>query len=389
MDYREKAPLAARRDMYLDENGEPIKNLSIRGHLAAGVPGTVDGMVKVHQKYGSLSWESLIQPSINLAATGFPLTRNEATGLNRSQEVFQTYNTITPDFFMSKWKEGDSLKLKDLALTLERIRDEGRDGFYSGKTADDIVAEMERGNGIITHQDLKDYESLWRQPITGSYRGHRVISMPPPSSGGIALVQLLTMIETQPMQEWGANDPKRFHVMLEAERRVYADRATHLGDADFYDVPQSGLLTPTYNLQRFESFDPQKATPSEEVVAGSPVLLAESEETTHYSIIDTEGNAVSVTTTLNGGYGSKVVVAGSGFLLNNEMDDFSIKPGVPNDYGLIGGEANAIEPGKRMLSSMTPTIVEKEGKLFMVVGSPGGVYYHHFGASEYYQCCGL
>lgn len=373
IDYREKAPGKATRTMYQDEEGEVIRGQSRNGHLASGVPGSVAGMFKAHELYGSLPMQDLLQPSIDLAANGFPLTKREADKLNRYQQRFKDYNTVNPDFVLSEegWEEGDTIYYKDLAKTLERIRDNGKAGFYEGKTAELIAEEMERGGGIITPDDLKNYEAISREPIIAEYKNHKIISMPPPSSGGIALAQLLHAVENYKLAEMGHNTASTMHLMVEAERRVYADRATHLGDADYYDVPREQLIEKAYNQSRMTTFNPDQATPSEEVKAGT-FEVAESRETTHFSIVDLAGNAVSVTTTLNGGFGSKVVVAGAGFFLNNEMDDFSIKPGFPNMFGLIGGEANAIEPGKRMLSSMTPTIVEKDSSLFMVVGTPGG-----------------
>ena len=373
LDYREKAPLAASRDMYLDEDGNVIEDLSTLGHLASGVPGSVDGMFRAHEKYGSLPMEQLIQPAIDLAANGFALTEKEAENLNSSREALVEHNTELPDFLLSEsgWQTGDTIVMTDLANTLTLIRNNGRAGFYEGETADKIVAEMERGEGIITHEDLTAYEATFRLPVVAQYDSFKIISMPPPSSGGVALVQLLNSVEPYPVHEMPHNSAEVVHLMVEAERRVYADRATHLGDSDFYPVPLQKLLEKEYSTYRMENFRPDEATPSLAISAGNPTPV-ESMETTHFSVVDTEGNAVSVTTTLNGGYGSKVVVAGAGFFLNNEMDDFSIKPGFPNMFGLIGGEANAIQPEKRMLSSMTPTIVEKEGKLFMVVGTPGG-----------------
>ncbi|MEO0468575.1 MAG: gamma-glutamyltransferase [Bacteroidota bacterium] len=371
LDYREMAPAAADRDMYLDDKGDVIKDLSFLGHLASGVPGAVAGMEAAHDSLGKLPWAELVQPSVDLAK-GFPLTEKEANKLNGKLERLNKYNTI-PNHFMEKeeWTSSDSLFMPDLAETFERIRDHGAKGFYEGKTADLIVAEMERGNGIMTLEDLKNYHAVWRTPIRGQYRGHDIISMPPPSSGGVALVQLLQMTEASPIPADTRFHPNTIHWTTEIERRVYADRATHLGDPDFYPVPIDGLLAKDYLLQRVESIAADRATNSDSVEAGQP-MLAESEQTTHFSIVDADGNAVSVTTTLNGGYGSYVVVGGAGFLMNNEMDDFSAKPGVPNFFGLLGAEANAIQPGKRMLSSMTPTIVEKDGKLKMVVGTPGG-----------------
>ncbi len=372
LDFREMAASAASRDMYIGGDSIPVEGLSTRGHLAAGVPGSVDGMFVAHERYGSLAMEELIQPSIDIAANGFLLTAREARMLTGQQENFEKYNSVLPEFLMKeKWNEGDSIYYKDLAGTLERVRDNGRAGFYEGETADLIVAEMQRGNGIITHEDLINYKSVWREPIITQYRGHKIISMSPPSSGGIALAQLLKLVEPFDLGSMGPNTAQSAHLMAEAERRVFADRATHLGDPDYYQVPVSNLLDEEYLKSRFENYNPERATNSDEILAGD-FTIAESMETTHFSVVDAQGNAVSVTTTLNGGYGSKVVVAGAGFILNNEMDDFSIKPGFPNMYGLVGGEANAIEAGKRMLSSMTPTIVEKDGKLLMVVGTPGG-----------------
>ena len=371
LDFREHAPAAATTDMYLDEKGNVIEGLSISGHLASGVPGTIDGLVEAHKKFGKLPWASLVQPAINLALKGVALTNRASTNLNRIQEDLKKYNTVSPEFLLGAWQPGDTLKWPDLAKTLVRIRDNGRAGFYEGQTADDIESEMLRGHGIITKADLKNYHSRWMEPVIGTYRGYKIISMPPPSSGGVALLQLLKSVEPFNISAMGHNSPELIHLMTEAERRVYADRAEFLGDPDFYPVPVESLISASYNLDRMKNFDPDKATPSAEIKAGNPVKK-ESEETTHISVVDHEGNAVSLTTTLNEWFGNKVVVAGSGFFLNDEMDDFSAKPGVPNMFGLLGGEANKIEPGKTMLSAMTPTIVEKENKLFMVVGSPGG-----------------
>nr|WP_181305957.1 gamma-glutamyltransferase [Rufibacter sp. XAAS-G3-1] len=372
LDYREKAPKAATRDMYLDAQGNVIADASTLGHLAVGVPGAVDGMVAMHQKLGSLPWAQVVQPAVDLARNGVVLTAREARLLNNTRESFLKVNKFTPPVVKNApWQKGDVLPLPELASTLERIRDKGRDGFYAGETADLLVKEMRRGGGIISHQDLQEYQSVWRPAITGTYRGYKVISMPPPSSGGIALLQLLNMVEPFDLKQWGWQQPATVHVMAEAQRRVYADRATYLGDPDFFQVPVADLLNTQYLKSRMATFDMERATPSAQVLAGK-LLARESDQTTHYSIVDQWGNAASVTTTLNGNFGSRVVVEGAGFILNNEMDDFSAKPGVPNMFGLIGGEANAIAPGKRMLSSMTPTILEKDGELFMVVGTPGG-----------------
>jgi gamma-glutamyltranspeptidase / glutathione hydrolase len=373
LDYREKAPAAAYRDMYLDSLDNVIEGLSTNGHLAAGVPGSVDGMIKIFEKYSTLKdFKKLIQPSIDLAEKGFKLTESQANNLNNKQEAFKKCNTSLPVFVNDiPWKEGDLLIQDDLANTLKRIRDQGKAGFYEGETAELIVKEMQAGRGIMTKEDLKDYNAIWRNPVTTNFKDLKIISMPPPSSGGIALTQLLEMVEPFPLETWGFQSKESVHLMVEAEKRVYADRAQHLGDKDFYDVPMNVLMNDAYLNARMENFNPDVATPSDSIQAGI-IIPQESEQTTHFSIVDPQGNAVSITTTINSGYGSKTVVAGAGFLLNNEMDDFSSKPGTPNFYGLLGAEANAIEPGKRMLSSMTPTIVEKEGQLYMVVGSPGG-----------------
>ncbi|WP_291066579.1 MULTISPECIES: gamma-glutamyltransferase [unclassified Empedobacter] len=372
LDYREKAPLKASEDMYWDKNGNAITDLSLYGQFAAGVPGTVDGMVKAHEKYGKLNWKELVQPAINLAQKGFKITKQQASELTNKHNDFVKYNSKTNALTSkSSWKEGDLLVQKDLANTLKLIQQKGRAGFYEGKTADLIVKEMKRGNGIISHEDLKEYQSVWRTPVSGNYKGLKVISMPPPSSGGIALVSLFQSIEDYPINKWGFQADSTIQVMVEAERRVYADRAEHLGDPDFIKVPQKQLLDKSYNVNRMKDFSFDKATPSSVIKAGE-IIGKESMETTHYVIVDKDGNAASVTTTLNNSYGSLVVVEGAGFLLNDEMDDFSVKPGTPNLYGLVGGKANAIEPSKRMLSSMTPSILEKDGKLFMVVGTPGG-----------------
>ncbi|WP_162055615.1 gamma-glutamyltransferase [Pontibacter pamirensis] len=372
LDYREIAPGAATATMYQDIAGNVIDGLSTGGHLAAGVPGSVDGMVQLHAKLGSLPWAELIQPSVDLATNGVVLTEKEANGLNNSRDNFLRYNKHVPYLVQDNaWQAGDTLRHPDLARTLTRIRDKGRDGFYAGETADLIVREMQRGNGIITHQDLQSYKAQWRQPVTGKYKDYSVISMAPPSSGGVALLQLLQMVEPYKLNQYGWQSAKSVQLMTEAERRVYADRATYLGDPDFVEVPVQELLDPLYLKERMASVNLARATPSAAVKAGE-MPVYESEQTTHFSIVDQFGNAASVTTTLNGSYGSKVMVEGAGFLLNNEMDDFSAKPGVPNMFGLVGGKANAIAPGKRMLSAMTPTILEKEGKLYMVIGTPGG-----------------
>jgi len=371
LDYREKAPAKATTDMFQDRSGEVIKDLSTAGQLASGVPGSVDGMVEAHRKYGSLPWKDLVQPAIDLALRGIALTPFAAENLNALQDELKKYNSVQPEFLINDWKPGDTVHWNDLGHTLELIRDQGRAGFYEGKTAQRIVAEMQRGKGIITEDDLKSYKSRWLTPLTAYYKNYKIFSVPPPSSGGVALIQLLKSVEPFPIKEWGVNTVKTVHLMTEAERRVYADRASHLGDPAFYAVPVTTLIDDHYIDERMSSFNADKATPSTEIMAGK-IQGHESPQTTHISIVDKLGNAVAVTTTLNDWFGSRVVVAGAGFFLNDEMDDFSIKPGVPNMYGVVGGLANKIEPHKTMLSSMTPTLVEKDGKLFMVVGSPGG-----------------
>ena len=282
------------------------------------------------------------------------------------------YDKQVHPFLKDNWKAGDVLVQKELARTLRLIRDKGKAGFYAGETAGEIVAEMQSGGGIVTLNDLLHYEAKWRKPLTGKYKNYKIIAMPPSSSGGVALLQLLKMVEPYPLQQWGFQSKEAVHVMAEASRRVYADRSQYLGDSDFYPVPIDSLLNDRYLLKRMADFNPSKATSSEAVGAGNFKLSLESFETEHTSVVDAEGNAVSVTTTLNSNYGCKVWVDGAGFFLNNEMDDFSVKPGIPNQFGLVGAEANAIQPHKRMLSSMTPTIVEKDGQLFMVLGTPGG-----------------
>lgn len=374
LDFRETAPLAAYEEMYQDNNGDVDLNLSQKGHLAVGVPGTVDGMMELHSKYGSMSWEELLEPAIKMAQEGVILSLLEANKLNVYHDAISDQNkTNSQNPYLSKnpFEKGDTIINHQLANVLKRVRDRGRKGFYEGETAGLIVAEMERNNGIITLEDLSKYKSVWRKPTIGKYREHKIISMPPPSSGGIALLQLLKGAEQHKMNEFEFGSLEHVHVMIELERRVYADRATWLGDPDFIDVPTDYLIGEEYLKERFGDIELSAKTNSQEIKAGE-VDVIESFETTHFSIVDSEGNAIALTTTLNGNYGSKVVVEGGGFFLNNEMDDFSSKPGIPNQFGLVGGKANAIKASKRMLSSMTPTIVEKEGELYMVLGSPGG-----------------
>ena len=372
LDFREKAPLAARRDMYLDADGNVIKDASLRGHLAVGVPGTVAGMVVAHEKFGSLVWADLLTPAIKLARDGFVLSPKGARMFNRYQSDFSELNTHKPNVLqVGGWKAGDTARFPALADTLTRIAESDRNGFYKGPTAQMIVAEMDAGGGLITQADLDAYRPVWRAPIRFSYRGHEVISMPPPSSGGVALAQLLKGAEPYQVGRMGHNSAAHIHMMVELERRAYADRASYLGDPDFVDVPVDRLVSNAYVQARMAAIDPWQKTDSTEIREGR-VDRIESVETTHVSIVDPAGNAVAMTTTLNGNFGSKVVVRGAGFFLNNEMDDFAIKPDHANQFGLLGNAQNAVAPGKRMLSSMTPTIVTKDGDLRLVVGTPGG-----------------
>jgi gamma-glutamyltranspeptidase / glutathione hydrolase len=371
LDFREKAPSAAQRDMYLDAAGNAVPGKSINGHLSGGVPGTIAGLFE-SMKYAKLSFKVLIQPAIELAEKGFVLTKSEAGSLNSIQKDLQQYNTMASAFSKNVgWNAGDTLIQRDLAATLKRIRDGGAKGFYEGATASLIVNEMKRGNGIISLDDLKNYKAKWRTPHSFLYKGYKIVSMPMPSSGGILLNQMMKMVEDTPLPTYGFLSPQAVQIMIEAERRAYADRAEYMGDADFFKVPEKQLTNDAYIKKRMQDFIPEKAGNSKDIQPGK-LLPKESEETTHLSVIDKDGNAVSVTTTLNNSYGSKTVIGGAGFFLNDEMDDFSIKPGVPNLYGAVGGEANAIAPGKRMLSSMTPTIVLKDNNPFLVLGTPGG-----------------
>ena len=371
IDYRETAPNKATQDMYLDKKGNAQTELSQRGRLAAGIPGTVAGLFSSH-RYAKLPMEKLIQPSIELAEKGFAITEQEANNLNLLKSEFKKYNSHKTAFEKDiPWKTGDILVQKELAETLKRIQKDGAKGFYEGKTAEYIVAEMKQGNGIISLEDLKTYKAVDRKPLIFNYKGYEIVSMPLPSSGGILLAQMLKMSELGALHTKMHNSKEAVQIMIEAERRAYADRAEYMGDPDFIKDKTSLLISDEYLRNRWKNYSPHFATPSQEV---GKIINPEkqSEQTTHLSIWDKWGNAVSVTTTLNDSYGAKTVVAGAGFLLNNEMDDFSIKPGVPNMYGAIGGEANAIAPNKRMLSSMTPTIVSQNGKPHIIVGTPGG-----------------
>lgn len=375
LDFREKAPLKAHRDMYLDKDGNVINGLSLKGHLASGVPGSVDGMVEMHKKLGKLAWEKLLEPAILLAEKGVLLSEKEAFGIGNNSSVFKEVNGIDTPYFINpsgeKWKKGDRMIQADLGNTLRIIQRNKRAGFYEGLVADMLVKEMEKGGGIISKEDLQKYHSIWRNPLIADYKNYKIITMPPSSSGGVALLQLLRFVEPFPLKKWGWNSANTSQVMIEAERRVYADRSKWMGDTDFFKVPMDELISREYLKKRWSDFDENKASNSKDI-SGGDIAGYESDETTHYSVVDKEGNSVSITTTLNGAFGSKVVVKGGGFLMNNEMDDFSIKAGVPNMFGLTGSKANEIVPEKRMLSSMTPTIVEKDGKFLMAVGTPGG-----------------
>ena len=371
LDYREKAPAKAHRDMYLDKNGKVIADKSTLGALAVGVPGTIAGIFEVYQKFGSLPIGELIQPAIDLARKGVIITELQANSyMNKNVELIkQANNYVTP--FENGWKAGERFKYEELAQTLERIRDNGSYEFYNGETAKRIVSYVQELGGILSLDDLRNYRAQWRKPITFTYKDYTISSMPLPSSGGICLAQILKSVEPYNIGQYPHNGEQYIQLLVEAERRAYADRAYYMGDADFVKVPTQQLLSPDYLKERMSSFSWDKASKSTEIAHGK-IVGYESDETTHYSIVDRFGNAVAVTTTLNTNYGSKVYVKGGGFFLNNQMDDFSIKPGEPNTYGLVGSEKNAIAPNKRMLSSMSPTIIEKDGKLFMVIGTPGG-----------------
>ncbi|MBT3547516.1 MAG: gamma-glutamyltransferase [Flavobacterium sp.] len=370
LDYREKAPLAATRDMYLDKEGNVIKGKSTIGATSVGVPGTVAGVFKAQEKFGLLSVKEILSPVIALAKKGVIITKKQEDRIKKFKKAFEAVNSQRI-LFLRDWKKGDSIKYKALATTLERISENGRDEFYKGKTAKVLSQFIQDNGGIITEEDLAKYEAKWRTPVTFEYDDLKVISMSPPSSGGICLAQIMNGIEPYDLHTHGHNSLKTMQVITEAERRAYADRSYFLGDPDFVSIPTDSLLSKTYSKQRMRNFSFEKPTLSKDISHGN-IEIIESDETTHYSIVDQFGNAVSVTTTLNGGYGSKLYSSELGFFLNNEMDDFSSKPGVPNMFGLLGAKANEIAPEKRMLSSMTPTIVEKNGQLWMVVGTPGG-----------------
>ena len=370
LDYREKAPIKASKDMYLDANGNVIPNLSVNGTLSVGVPGTIAGLFEVHKKFGKLSMEEIMKPVIALAENGVIITSKQLKQItDNQQDIIKVSGDKT--IYSKTFKVGDTIKYPAMATTLKRIMKNGKDEFYKGTTAEKMVAFLKSKGGIISMEDLEKYEAKWREPILFKYKNLDIISMSPPSSGGITLAQIMTMISSYNVSKFKHNSEKYIQLITEAERRAYADRNYFLGDPDFVKIPKNQLLDKTYLNNRMKSFNWEKATQSSEISHGE-ISISESDETTHYSIVDQDGNAVSVTTTLNGAYGSKLYSEELGFFFNNQMDDFSAKPGVPNSYGLVGAKANSIAPQKRMLSSMTPTIVEKNGKLFMVLGTPGG-----------------
>ncbi len=373
LDFRESAPSKATRDMYLDGNKQPIKDLSIIGYLAAGVPGSVAGLNALNERFGSKSLHELIDSSIKLAQNGFPITPRQEQTMLSAKDDFAKFESSRKYFLKpdgTTYKEGEMLVQQDLAKTLRAIQKDGTKAFYEGEIADLIAKDMQKNGGIITKQDLKNYQVKWREPISGTYHGYNIISMPPPSSGGVHILEILNIMENAPIKDLGVNSSKSIHIMAEAMRQAYVDRTHYLGDPDFIRVPTSKLIDKNYAKKIYENIK-DKVIPSSKIKTGG-LEIYESPQTTHYSIVDKEGNAIAITYTLNGSYGSGAAVNGAGFLLNNEMDDFSIKPGVPNLYGLIGSSANEIAPNKRPLSSMSPTIVTKDNELFMVVGSPGG-----------------
>ena len=373
LDYREKAPQSASKDMFLNENDEIIENASLMGYLASGVPGTVSGFYEAHKRFGILSWSELLEPAINLATNGFIIDRNTVSSLENKYEIFLKISTSSKIFTKNgtKYNVGDKLIQSDLAYTLKIISDKGWSGFYTGEIATLIAKDMKKNDGLISFEDLKNYKCVWRDPIGFNYRNYTIYSMPPPSSGGIILAEILNTLEYYDVSDLGVNNSELIHVWAEIEKQAYADRAEYLGDSDFIGIPQEKLLSKKYAYTLFQNVNPFRATSSSEI-GNLKIQINESAETTHFSIVDKLGYAVSNTYTLNGSYGSGVVIEGTGILMNNEMDDFSIKSGNANLYGLIGSEANEIVPGKRMLSSMTPTIVTKNDSIFMILGSPGG-----------------
>ena len=370
LDYREKAPLTASKDMYLNEQGNIIKGMSLAGSMAIGVPGTIAGIFEVHEKFGSLPIETLFQPAIDLANKGVVITKKQSARIKSHQKYFQLVNK-EKILFQKEVNVGDTLRFVNLANTLSRIMKNGKNEFYKGETGRKLVDFINDNGGIISLMDLELYEAVWRDPVEFEYDNLKVISMSPPSSGGVCLEQIMKMVEPYELNVIGHNSLDYIKILVEAERRSFADRSYYLGDPDFVDIPKEQLVKKEYLMERMSDFSFNSPTPSNKISHGN-VEIFESDETTHYSIVDQFGNAIAVTTTLNGSYGSQLYCSELGFFLNNEMDDFSSKPGSPNMFGLIGGSANKIEPQKRMLSSMTPTIVEKENRLFMTLGSPGG-----------------
>ena len=369
IDYREAAPASASRDMYLDAQGNPIDGKSTRGASASGIPGSIAGMISTHA-YAKLPFAKLIQPAIEFAEFGYVISEREAKGLNADRANFLKHSSA-PSAFTQKeiWKAGDTLIQLELAATLKRIQAKGLAGFYEGVTAEYIVKEMQHSGGYISLEDLKNYKPKFRKPVEFDYRDHHIISFAPPSSGGILIAQMMQMIAPFNVEKMGLNTLASVNLMVESQRRAYADRAEHMGDPDYWKVPTKTLISNSYAQARMSDYKEGVAGSSKITLAGG---ANESEQTTHLSVIDKEGNMVAITTTLNDTYGNKTIVAGAGFLLNNEMDDFSVKPGVPNMYGALGGEANSIQPGKRMLSSMTPTLVTVKGKPYISIGTPGG-----------------
>lgn len=374
IDFREKAPIKAFTNMYLDKNGNFVHKLSTEGATSSGVPGSVAGLLYALKHYGTMKLSQVIQPAIDLARNGFPVDSFLAKTFKDKLPIFNKYKSTKKTFTKNgkAYKQGEILKQPDLAFTLEQIKEKGRDGFYKGKVADLIVKQIKEDGGYITKEDLEKYEPVERKPILGNYRGYEIVSMPPPSSGGVALVELLNILENYKFKkdDWGTAG--YIHKLVEAMKYTYADRTKYLGDPDFVSVPAKQLTSKKYAKEIFVKINPTQATPSKDIYSSKILPGKESKETTHYSIYDKYGNAVSVTTTINSWFGNKIVVDGAGFFLNNEMDDFSAKPSVPNQFGLLGSKANSIQPQKRMLSSMTPTIILKDNKPYIIIGSPGG-----------------
>ena len=373
IDYRERAPLSASRDMYLDKDGNVVKGASTIGYKAVGVPGTVAGLALALKRHGKMKWADLVEPSRKLAAEGFPVTYHVARSLRSSEKLLKQFPDSNRIFLRDGkfFDEGERLVQPELAETFARLKEQGPREFYEGRTAQLIAADMKASGGLITEKDLKEYEPTIRKPLVGNYRGYEIVTMPPPSSGGTALLEMLNILEHYNLTYTGPGSSDTIHLLVEAQRRAFADRAEFMGDADFVKVPVEGLIAKKYAAELAQTIDPDHATPSSKIKAGKP-LGPESTETTHFTVIDAEGNVVTNTYTLNGGYGSGATARGTGILLNNEMDDFTSKPGVPNAYGLLQSENNAIAPRKRPLSAMTPTIVLKDGKVWFAIGSPGG-----------------